>query len=197
MIELSGVHRDKNFQYAGHATRPNSPPEISLTGDTELINSNLTLARITKNGYQLTRTGCNERGLRLRINPGDVFVKQDSFTLPVKEALPQAVQIRETIIQSARDDVLEAWNFAVSTLIANPTMTEAQWLAEQTAWATKTGAHSGRPGKINLIEPSAALARIIASFWPGKSFIDVRNDIVAHSSDAWSGKPTQLIVEWD
>jgi len=120
MIELNGIIERGNYAFAGHPTRPDSPPEISLTGDAEIRGGNFVLARITTNGFKLTLTGGNCRGLRMRTNPTDAWIKQDGFVWQRKEPLALAVQIREAFVSSGGRDALEFWDFAVSVLLANP-----------------------------------------------------------------------------
>jgi len=195
MIELNGIINQGNYAFAGHPTRPNSPAEISLTGDTEIQGGNFVLARITTNGFTLTRSGGNCRGLRTRTNPGDAWVKIDNYTVSIKKPLPLAVQIRETIQASGGEDALAAWDFAVESILASPTINEADWEAQQMAWANKTGAYAGRQGKRNMIAPAAALERIIDSFFQFGTFEAVRDSIAAYDIETWQGAPTQLAEE--
>lgn len=197
MIQLSGVIESGNYAFAGHPARPDSPPGISLIGDTEIRGGNFVLARITTNGFKLTLAGGNCRGLRTRTNPGDAWAKQDAFVWQRKEPLGIAEQIRGSVLESAGEDGLTAWNFAVNLIIANPAIDQVTWNLEQTAWGAKTGIHANRAGRINMVLPSMGLQRLIQSFLPGGTFADVKNLVLTWSADAWAGKPTQTMETLD
>lgn len=197
MIDLSGIITNGNYAFAGHPMRANAPPEISLTGATEIRGGNFVLARITTNGFTLTLTGGNFAGLRTRVNPQAPWTKRDSFVWQEKKELPKAVSVLDSIRKEAGEDGVKAWNFAVNLFMANPTITQIAWEAEQAAWAAKTGLYAGRPGKINMLLPANSLLRIIESFWPGKGFLDIRNDIIAQNAATWAGEPTQIMGTFD
>lgn len=196
MIELSGIIESGNYAFSGHPTRPNSPSEISLTGDTEIRGGNFVLAHITTNGFALTLTGGNCRGLRTRTNPADAWVKQDSFVWQRKEPLAKAATVLASIRKKAGTDGLEIWQFAVSFIFVNPTISKAELLAELDAWGNKTGNYASRPGEVSTISPATALTRIISNAWPGKTFIEIRDDIVAHEAGAWAGEATETTEEY-
>lgn len=197
MIELSGIIESGNYSFAGHPTRPGAPDEISLLADTEIRGGNFVLARITKNGFNLTLTGGNCRGLRTRANPGDAWTKQDAYVWRRKRPLDQAAQIKLSILESAGTDGLAAWNFVVNLILNNPTIDQASWEAEQLAWAAKTGAYSSRPGKKNMVLPVIGLNRLIDSFWPGENFNFIKTLILTHSAETWAGDPTQILETVD
>lgn len=180
--------RDKNFSFSG-SSKQGSPPTYELTEATHCIRCNFTAARVQTNGYAFTRTECNEHGLYID------GVKQDSYVWQDKEPLPLAVSIRERIAQSGGQDGVDAWDFAVETILADPTTNQAAWEAKQAAWAAKSGAYSGRTGKKNMLIPNIALERITATFFVGQSFEDIRDVIKNHSAETWRGDSTQVLEE--
>lgn len=101
MKELEGIIENGNFAFSGHPTRPNSPSEISLTGDTALINCNLTLASIQTNGYVLTRTNCNEHGLRINDVKVDSYICQAKGIHPTIQSIMDGLSGMELVAADA------------------------------------------------------------------------------------------------
>jgi hypothetical protein len=153
MLEIEGLLVGVNL----------SGKEISLIGNTEIADANLSRARITKGTNTFAHRNCNTHGLRLRSLPADSWDKVDSLTVPIEEEFPLALKVREIVRESTGSYGLEFWDFSVETLVSDQGMIEAQWQAKALAWKDKTpgSEFENRPGKRNVNDPATALDLLV------------------------------------
>jgi hypothetical protein len=167
---------EQNFSFSGTG-REGALPAINLVGDLTIDTGNFLGAKINTNGYSVTITGGNTRGLYLD------NIKQDSFVWERKAVLPQ-VEALKAALKQGDGDAWEAWISAVEIVQAGAgSMTEVDFLS---AFLTQIDI------KGLVFDPSKYISKI-RTILGNVSWTDFRDFVQSKSLGCMLGDETEVM----
>lgn len=168
-MDLEGVISDGRYF--------NEP--VNMTGPLEIAGGLWCFAKVTTNGFSLTITGGNTRGIYID------GVKQDAFVFEFKEPLALAVKMYQDLQEASDNELKEALFEGFRIIVTGaPTLTAAAWVTAFNAWAVAND---------SPFQGARFQTWIGSKLNPAWTWEQIRDFVQGYDADTWRGLATQVV----